>query len=120
MSNGATPSRNNNAFWTRGSIPWIKIGEVSNKLIFKAEEFITELVLEKTSVKLASKDILMIALYGSETAGRLALLHALATTNRACTAMVCETPAHAFCFFVALQRLYRKTDSLVRGSAQQI
>ena len=119
MSNGATPSRKNNEFWIGGSIPWVKTGEVNNNLIIKTEESITELALEKTSVKLLPKDTLIMALYGSGTAGRLALLQTPATTNQACTAMICETPAHSFYLFVTLQGLYRKIDSLTRGSVQQ-
>lgn len=119
MSNGATPSRKNDAFWAEGTIPWVKTGEVNNNLLFKTEECITELALEKTSVKLFPRDTLVMALYGSGTAGRVALLQTPATTNQACTAMVCDTPARAFYLFITLQGIYRKIDSLTRGSVQQ-
>ena len=59
------------------------------------------------------------ALYGSGTAGRLALLKRPATTNQACTAMICDSPAKAFYLFVTLQDMYKTIDSLTRGSVQQ-
>lgn len=119
MSNGATPSRKNDAFWFEGTIPWVKTGEVNNNLLFKTDEHITQLALEKTSVRLLPKDALLMALYGSGTAGRVALLQTPATTNQACTAMVCRTPACAFYLFVTLQGIYERIDSLTRGSVQQ-
>ncbi|MDN0069718.1 restriction endonuclease subunit S [Collinsella ihumii] len=119
MSNGATPSRKIDAFWAKGTIPWVKTGEVHNNLIFGTDECITELALERTSARLLPKDTLVMALYGSGTAGRVALLQTPATTNQACTAMICETPVRAFYLFVTLQGIYRKIDALTRGSVQQ-
>lgn len=119
MSNGATPSRKNDSFWTEGAIPWIKTGEVNNNLIFETEEHVTDLALNKTSIKLLPIDTVIIALYGSGTAGRVALLKTPATTNQACTAMVCDSPEKAFYLYLTLQDMYHEIDNLTRGSVQQ-
>ena len=119
MSNGATPSRKNAAFWDDGNIPWVKTGEVNNGLILKTEEHVTRLALEKTSIKLLPVDTVIMALYGSGTAGRLGILQIEATTNQACTAMVCKSSIEAFYLFVTLQGMYRQIDNMTRGSVQQ-
>lgn len=119
MTNGSTPSRKKPGYWEGGSIPWVKTGEVNNNLLFKTNEHITELALAETSVHLLPKNTVVMALYGSGTAGRLAILQEKATTNQACTAMVCRTPSQAFYLFLTLQGMYREIDSKTRGSVQQ-
>lgn len=119
MTNGSTPSRKKPNYWEGGSIPWVKTGEVNNNLLFKTNEHITELALAETSVHLLPKNTVIMALYGSGTAGRLAILQEKATTNQACTAMVCRTPSQAFYLFLTLQGMYREIDSKTRGSVQQ-
>lgn len=119
MTNGSTPSRKKPDYWEGGSIPWVKTGEVNNNLLFKTNEHITELALAETSVHLLPKNTVVMALYGSGTAGRLAILQEKATTNQACTAMVCRTPSQAFYLFLTLQGMYREIDSKTRGSVQQ-
>lgn len=59
------------------------------------------------------------ALYGSGTAGRVALLKTQSTTNQACTAMICKSKARAFYLFNILALKYKEIDSLTRGSVQQ-
>lgn len=50
-SSGATPSRTNPAYYG-GIIPWLKTGDLNDGFIKKIPEFITDLALEKTSVRL--------------------------------------------------------------------
>lgn len=119
MANGATPSRKEESYWDRGTIPWLKTKEVNNNFIFETEELITENALEKTSVRLLPKDTVVMALYGSGTAGRLGLLQVPSTTNQACTAMICSNATRAFYLFLALKSRYRYIDSMTRGSVQQ-
>ena len=82
---GATPARGNPAYWTNGTIPWIKTGELNNGEIWNSEECITELALEKTSVKVNQPEDILIAMYGA-TIGKLGILKFEATTNQACCA----------------------------------
>jgi type I restriction enzyme, S subunit len=48
---GGTPSRSNNAFFENGTIPWVKSGELKNRYITEVEEYITDLAVEKSSIK---------------------------------------------------------------------
>ena len=83
LKSGSTPRRSNNSFWNKGTIPWLKSGELNDVMGIKENsEFITEIALNETSVKLFEKDTLLIAMYGA-TAGKLGILSMNATTNQA-------------------------------------
>lgn len=79
---GGTPSRNNEDYYG-GNIPWIKTGDLGDKLITKPSEYITEFGLENSSAKLFPKGSVAIAMYGA-TIGRTSILGIDATTNQAC------------------------------------
>ena len=83
LKSGSTPRRSNKSYWEGGTIPWLKSGELNDSMEIKENtEFITEIALDETSVKLFTKDTLLIAMYGA-TAGKLGILSIDATTNQA-------------------------------------
>ncbi|MEH7856217.1 restriction endonuclease subunit S, partial [Bacillus thuringiensis] len=79
---GGTPSRKKNEYY-HGHIPWLKTGELKDKIIFDSEEKITEEGLKKSSAKLFPKNSVAIAMYGA-TIGKLGILGIDAATNQAC------------------------------------
>ena len=81
---GATPSRTNPEYYG-GDIPWLKTGDLTDSYIDAIPETITELALEKTSVRLNPAGSVLIAMYGA-TIGKLGILSIAATTNQACCA----------------------------------
>ena len=81
---GATPSRTNKEYYD-GNIPWLKTGDLNDGIITDIPEKITELALEKTSVRLNPVGSVLIAMYGA-TIGKLGILNIPATTNQACCA----------------------------------
>nr|MDE5770125.1 restriction endonuclease subunit S [Ruminococcus sp.] len=81
---GATPSRTNKEYYN-GDIPWLKTGDLNNGMIVDIPEKITELALEKTSIRLNPIGSVLIAMYGA-TIGKLGILTIPATTNQACCA----------------------------------
>ena len=81
---GATPSRTNKEYYD-GNIPWLKTGDLNDGIINNIPEKITELALEKTSVRLNPVGSVLIAMYGA-TIGKLGILNIPATTNQACCA----------------------------------
>lgn len=83
---GATPSRTIPEYYG-GSIPWLKTGDLNDGYIDNIPEFITELALAKTSVKLNPIGSVLIAMYGA-TIGKLGILRIPATTNQACCACI--------------------------------
>ena len=80
-TSGGTPKRSNKEFYG-GDIAWIKSGELNYSYIRSAEEYITDLALQKSSAKLFPKGTILIALYGA-TIGKLAILDIEASTNQA-------------------------------------
>ena len=81
---GATPSRTHPEYYG-GNIPWLKTGDLNDGYIKSVPEFITDLALEKTSVRLNPVGSVLIAMYGA-TIGKLGILSIPATTNQACCA----------------------------------
>ena len=81
---GATPSRTNAEYYN-GNIPWLKTGDLNDGYINSVPECISQLALEKTSVKLHPVGSVLIAMYGA-TIGKIGILNIEATTNQACCA----------------------------------
>ena len=86
-SSGATPSRSNPSYYTNGTIPWIKTGELNDGVIVDAEEYITDTAFKESSVRLNPIGSVLIAMYGA-TIGKVAILDIEATTNQACCACI--------------------------------
>lgn len=82
---GATPSKSNSDYYNKGTIPWLLTGDLNNSIITEIPNKITELALEKTSVKLNAIGSVLIAMYGA-TIGKLGILGVESTTNQACCA----------------------------------
>ncbi|WP_405607033.1 restriction endonuclease subunit S [Polaribacter sp. Asnod1-A03] len=91
MKSGGTPSRANIEFWNKKDIPWLKTGELKNKVIIEAEEYITEKALKNSSAKLLPINSVLIAMYGQgNTKGQIGYLKIKSTTNQACCSIICE------------------------------
>lgn len=90
---GSTPLRSNSSFYG-GEINWFKSGELNNSVMdYESKEKITELALEKTSVRLNNPGDVLIAMYGA-TIGKTGILQVVGTTNQAvcaCTPFSCIT-----------------------------
>lgn len=69
-------------YFTNGTIPWVKSGELRECTIIDTEEKITSAALAETSVKLVRPGALLLAMYGA-TVGRIGMLGVAATTNQA-------------------------------------
>ena len=81
---GATPSRSVPEYYD-GDIPWLKTGDLNDGYIDYIPESISNLALEKTSVRLNPTGSVLIAMYGA-TIGKVGILTFPATTNQACCA----------------------------------
>lgn len=79
---GGTPARDNPRFFENGTIPWVKSGELRQRVVEQTEEFITQEALEYSSAKLVPAGAVLVAMYGA-TAGQCALLGIDAATNQA-------------------------------------
>ena len=85
-SAGATPPRTNPDYYG-GDIPWLKTGDLNDGIVSSVPEYITDLALQKTSVRLNPIGSVLMAMYGA-TIGKLGILDTPMTTNQACCACI--------------------------------
>ena len=85
-SAGATPSRTNPDYYG-GDVPWLKTGDLNDGTVTSVPEYITDLALQKTSVRLNPAGSVLMAMYGA-TIGKLGILAIPMTTNQACCACI--------------------------------
>ncbi|MGI8481185.1 MAG: restriction endonuclease subunit S [Chthoniobacterales bacterium] len=117
---GTTPSRSRRDYFG-GTIPWVKTGELTDGLITKTEEYVTDNALRESALRLLPKKTLLVAMYGQgQTRGRTGLLGCEATTNQACFAILpnerIDTEFLQFWFRSSYQRLRFLTAN--RGANQ--
>lgn len=80
---GATPPRTEKSYYDNGVIPWLKTGELTDGYIYKCEEKVTQLALDKCSLRVNQKNDILVAMYGA-TIGKLGIVTFPLTTNQAC------------------------------------
>lgn len=118
---GGTPSRTNPAFWTGGTIPWVKTTEIDYCTITETEEHITPEGLKYSAAKLLPAGTVLMAMYGQGvTRGKVAMLGIEASCNQACAAITpsddAVLPPYLYHF---LSWRYEVIRSLAHGGQQQ-
>jgi type I restriction enzyme S subunit len=118
---GGTPSRANAAYWSGGTIPWVKTTEVKYSVITEAEEHITQAALDGSAAKMLPRGTLLMAMYGQGvTRGKVAILGIEASCNQACAAMTPKdddvVPRYLYHY---LTSRYDEIRSLAHGGQQQ-
>jgi type I restriction enzyme S subunit len=115
-SSGATPSRTNPAYYG-GSIPWLKTGDLNDGFIQEVSEYITDLALEKTSLRLNPIGSVLMAMYGA-TIGKLGILEISVTTNQACCACIPYAGMNNKYLFYYLMSMRQSYIGMAEGGAQ--
>lgn len=77
---GGTPKKGTPGYYG-GSIPWLKIGDLSDSVVMAAEDRITEKALRESAAKLVTPGTLLVAMYGS--IGKLGIAGIECATNQA-------------------------------------
>jgi type I restriction enzyme S subunit len=121
VTTGATPSRSNPAYWTAGTIPWVKTTEIQYRVICETAEHITEAALAEYSVRLLAPGTLLLAMYGQGvTRGKVALLGIEATCNQACAAInASDGSVDTRYLYHFLTYRYEEIRQLAHGGQQQ-
>lgn len=121
VGTGTTPSRDNAAFFTGGTIPWVTSGETGQPFIRTTSQHVTEAALASTSLTLYPVGTLIVAMYGQgKTRGQVSELCLEATTNQACAAIVLMEKSASHRDFVKLvfEKSYDEIRELSAGGAQ--
>ena len=82
---GATPAKGNPEYYDKGTIPWLRTGELNNGYVYDSEIKVTPKALEKCSLRMCEVGDVLIAMYGA-TIGKVAIAGIKLTTNQACCA----------------------------------
>jgi type I restriction enzyme S subunit len=116
-SSGATPNRSNIIYYEKGTVNWLKTGDLNDGYIDYIPEKITELALKECSVRLNPKDSVLIAMYGA-TIGKIGILNIPATTNQACCACITYSGIYNKFLFYLLMGKKRILQMKAEGGAQ--
>ena len=115
---GQTPSRTTTAFWTKGTVRWLKSGEITDGLIANIEERVTEQAVADLRLRVNPQGSVVIALYGA-TAGKVGILKDSCVTNQACCACIVNQQLISNWYLFYALRAVRATLLLKSsGSAQ--
>lgn len=121
VGTGTTPSRDNAAFFTGGTIPWVTSGETGQPFIRETAQHVTEVALAKTSLTVYPVGTLIVAMYGQgKTRGQVSELCLPATTNQACAAIVLmeRSAVHRDFIKLVFEKSYDEIRELSAGGAQ--
>ena len=89
VRSGGTPKRSVPEYWNEGSIPWVKISDISNKYVSSTEEQITEEGLMGSSAKILAPGTLLYSIFAS--IGAVGILEIPAATNQAIAGLSIKT-----------------------------
>ena len=81
ICSGGTPKRSVTEYWKDGTIPWVKIRDMSEKYVSSTEERITDAGFNNSSVKMLEPGTLLYSIFAS--IGAVSILKIPATTNQA-------------------------------------
>lgn len=114
---GGTPKRSVSEYWTGGNVPWVKIGDITEKYVSSTEECITQAGLNNSSAKLFKPGTLLYSIFAS--IGAVGILNILAATNQAIAGLVIRDNSldHDFLYhYLKSREVASKTSG--RGVAQ--
>ena len=87
ITSGGTPDKKKSSYYTNGTIPWVKTGDLKSQYVAEGVECITEDGLNNSSAKLFPPQTVLLAMYGA-TIGACSSLPYEASTNQACAAFL--------------------------------
>lgn len=115
IQSGGTPSRGIAEYWN-GTIPWVKISDITSFYVNVTEEYITEEGLKNSSAKMFAKGTILFTIFA--TIGKISILNIDATTNQAIVGITQNEYIHKHFLIYALQN---KVDEIIlqgKGVAQ--
>lgn len=94
IGNGSTPKRTDPRYWTGGTIPWLTSAKVYDRVVARADEFVTNVAVGECHLPTVAPGSLLIAITGQgKTLGNVAMT-AIETTVSQHLAYVTLTQPH--------------------------
>ncbi len=121
VGTGATPARDNNAYYAPPEFSWLTSGETSQQFVSETREKISAKAVAETNVTIYPPGTLIVAMYGQgKTRGQITELLIPAGTNQACAAiqLIEQASAHRSYIKIFFQKAYEDIRSLAEGGAQ--
>ena len=117
IRSGGTPSRKNKEYWENGTIPWVKIQNISEEgYVNDTEEKITEKGLSNSSAKLLPKGTILFTIFA--TIGRVGILNIDAATNQAIAGIIPKKDYDRKYLYWVLRKFGEGLAQKGRGGAQ--
>lgn len=121
VSNGSTPSRAEKSYWENGTIPWLPTQKVNDRIITGADEFITELALEKCHLKIYPRGSVLVAMIGEgKTRGTAAYLEIDSCINQNFACIVPTDRIDSHYLFYCLDNSYERLRSGAQGGVHAL
>ena len=74
IGNGSTPKRSRAEYWNQGTIPWLNSGRIHDRVVVRAEQFVTEAAERECHLPRVPAGSLLVAITGQgKTLGNVAL-----------------------------------------------
>ncbi|MFA0922701.1 restriction endonuclease subunit S [Xanthomonas fragariae] len=92
IKSGSTPARSQqDRYFVNGKWPWVKTMDLTNSVILKTDELITDAALNESSCKIFPAGTVLVAMYGGlKQIGRTGLLQEESAVNQAISALDVE------------------------------
>lgn len=118
LGSGGTPSKNHPEYYEKGTIPWLKTGEIDWTDIYEIEEKITEDAIKNSSAKLYPAESVVVAMYGmGVTRGKAGILKIPSTTNQAvCVLQPNESLFNRYLFYYFMCNYWEFREKAVGGN----
>ncbi len=106
IGSGSTPSTSVSDYWG-GDIPWLPTGKVNDRIIYKADTFITQKAVHERAIRLLPENCLVLAMIGQgQTRGRTAILKISAWVNQNFAYLIPKKNIDAIFLFYLLEYNY--------------
>ena len=117
-SSGGTPEKGHPEYYG-GTIPWVKVGDLSNIYISQTEDSISDLGLANSSAKLFPKDTILVAMYCNDAIGKSSILLSSMTTNQAICGLYPNPFLNTEYIYYAIQNNRKNLQEHSAGGAQK-
>jgi type I restriction enzyme S subunit len=117
-SSGGTPTSTTTKYYTNGIISWCVIGDLTERVVVKTKQSITEEAIKNSSAKVFPVNTVMFAMYGASIGRSGVMGKAMATNQAIACGSAIEAQAIPSFLLLIMQKNKEKFISYGQGGAQ--